>query len=179
MLSWCSTKKEIHIAACPTFWDVLYHTDFLVRETQSTSESLHLLKRGYVDYVLAGRTPKPGEFEWNYKILWSWYSFLHKESITISDEELHTMKFYTDLEETEHIKNIFWIKNLEKVKNIYEYVENNIIITSWENTDYSKADVVHVLHVDGSRYMESRIPVLYCKDVCDEKIVENVKNALE
>lgn len=178
IISWCSPKKEIHIATCPTFWDTLYQTDFLVRETQSTSESLHLLKRWYTDYVLAGRTPKPWEFEWNYKILWSGYSFLHKKNTTISDEELQTKKFYTDLDDLENIKNIFWIQNLEKVENIYDYSDNNIIITSWENTDYNKTDIVHVLHPSWERYIQSRIPILYCREKCNEWVIEKIKNIL-
>lgn len=177
-ISWCSQKKEVHIATCPTFQDVLYQTDFLVRETQSTSESLHLLKSNYVDYVLAGRTPKPWEFQWNYKILWSGYSFLHKQSISISDEDLQTNTFYTNLDDLENIKKIFWIQNLEKVENIYDYIENDIIITSWENTDYSKADIVHVLHPNWERYIESRIPILYCREKCDEEIIKTIKDLL-
>lgn len=171
VISWCSQRKEVRIAACPTFWDVIYKMDLLGRETQSTSESLHLLNHGYVDYVLAGRTPKPWEQYGDYKILWSGYSFLSKESQTISDEELQTIKFFTDLADGENIKKIFWIKNLEKVENIYDYSETNIIITSWDNTDYSKADVVHVSHTSWERYIESRIPILYCRNKCEENII--------
>jgi len=174
-ISWCTQKKEVRIATCPTFQDVLYETDFLVRETQSTSESLHLLKRGYVDYVLWWRTPKPGEIYQEYKILWSGYSFLSKNSLTISDNELQTQVFYTDLDDLDNIKKIFWIQNLEKVENIYDYVQENIIITSWENTDYEKADIVHVLHTSWERYIESRIPVLYCREKCDEEIIDITK----
>lgn len=168
-------QEPARIAACPTFWDTIYQMDVLGRETQSTSESLHLLNRGYVDYVLAGRTPKPWEFQGNYIILWSGYSFLSKQSQTISDEELQTMKFYTDLGDIENIKKIFWIQNVEKVEHVYDYNQGNIIITSWENTDYSKADVVHVLHSNWERYIESRIPILYYRKQCDEKIITHIK----
>jgi len=169
-------KEAVRIATCPTFWDVIYKMDvYQWRKTQSTSESLYLLKHWYVDYVLAGRTPKPWEFDWEYKVVWSWYSFLHKESITIYDKELQTMKFYTDLEETENIKKIFWIKYVEKVENIYEYLNDSIVITSWKNTDYSKADIVHVLYPNWERYIESRIPILYCREQCDEGIVSTAK----
>lgn len=174
-ISWCTQKKEVRIATCPTFQDVLYETDFLVRETQSTSESLHLLKRGYVDYVLWWRTPKPGEIYQEYKILWSGYSFLSKNSLTISDNELQTQVFYTDLDDIDNIKKTFWIQNLEKVENIYDYVQENIVITSWKNTNYEKADIVHVLHTNWERYIESRIPILYCRKKCDKEIIDITK----
>ena len=178
-ISWCAQKKEVIVATCPTFENILYQTDFIVRKTQSTSQSLQLLKLWYVDYVLWWRTSKSGEIYQEYKILWSGYSFLHKENKSIFDKDLQVEIFYTDLDKPEDIKEIFWIKNLERVENIYDYVENNIIITSWENTDYNKADIVHVLHPNWERYIQSRIPILYCKNKCENYIIENIRKKLQ
>ena len=82
---------------------------------------------------------------------------------------------FTDLE-TDKIRNIFDLDDVLKVEDVYEYLSLGIIITSWDNTDYSKAEIVHVLQENGKRVMDSRRPTVYCKKTCEnDKINELVK----
>lgn len=184
-LSACDDKQDVleniekmKISACPTFQSFFEENEKIdLIRSNSTSQSLSLLKNWTVDYAIGWRTPKPNE-NFEYKNLWSGYSFLSKNSQTISDQDLQKIKFYTDLQQVSDIKKIFWIQSLEKVENIYDYIQENIIISSWENTDYSKANIVHVLRPNWERYIESRIPILYCKEKCDKNIIKTIKEFL-
>jgi hypothetical protein len=44
---------------------------------------------------------------------------------------------------------------------VYAFLDEGIVITSVENTDYARADLVHVLEADQSRRVTlSRTPIL-------------------
>ncbi len=71
------------------------------------------------------------------------------------------------LENELSIDNI--IDNIQEVKNVYEHLNDGIVITSWENTDYAKANIVHVMKDNGERIKLSRRPTIYCPDFCGEE----------
>lgn len=161
-------ENKIKVAVCPTFYD--YNLSNILNnyetiKTSSTAESLNLLSSNLVDYVLAGRKLKPNEEnnDLEFKILENiGYSFLSNKINSITTEYFDSHVFYTDLD-LENIKKDLNIKNIQKVDNIYDYLDNGIIITLIENTDYSRANLVHVLDENNNRLKLSRTPILYNK----------------
>ncbi len=172
----------VSIAVCPTYQylnDDLEESGFNVVSTNSTSESISLLSNEKVEIVISGRKAMPSEGELNCKSieLEGHYSFLAAESIPIYGNNLNSYQIYTD-QEVDDIKEIFNLENITKVDDIYDYLDKGVVITSWKNTDYSKASVVHLLNMDGSRNQYSRMPFLYYnRDLNDDidKIVEIIE----
>lgn len=145
-------------------------------KTNSTAESISLLRNGDVAIVLSGRKPLVNESDLVYKIasLPNRYSFLSKDSKTVSSEELSSMTAYTD-QDTVTIRNLFNINKVENVENVYTFLDKGVVIASWENSDYTKASVVHVLQSNGTRHQNSRIPVIYSRN---EKILDDMYSLL-
>ncbi len=179
LINYNNKLDQIKIATCPTFQRFFENTNFSLTKTNTTSQSFSLLENGHVNYIIWWRKAKWWEYYQDYKILGQGYSFLAKQSTIIWSQELQTINFYTDLDDVESIKEIFWIKNLEKVENIYNYIDQNIIITSRENTDYTRWDIIHVLHPNWERYIQSRIPILYCRNICEKDVINIIKNNLQ
>jgi hypothetical protein len=176
--------EKLSIATCPTFYDYLNEISddsIDIVFTRSTSESLDLLSRGFVDYVLSGRTLLPGEKDFGHEILADFkdsYSFLSLTGKTIKESDFDEYIFYTD-KDVDDIRSIFGIREIAKVKDAYslnDLDDKVVIITSWDNTDFEKYQIVHVLKDDESRFFESRIPVLYFEDSCDYQFIEKIKN---
>lgn len=170
-------KKRI--AVCPTFYKHLENIDqdvFDIYFTNSSSESFYLLENNQVDLVLSGRTLKPGERSFLNKVLGDYnnhYSFLSATEKTIYSDQLSFYNFYTDLDK-EKIKQELGLENIEKVDNIYEFLNKGIVITSWERTDLSRSEIVHVFNIDGSRLELSRIPIIYYNENCEPHIVNDL-----
>jgi hypothetical protein len=170
--------SEPKIAACPTFYRkalILNANGFKVVLTGSTSKSLELLKEKKVDYVLSGRSLMPGE-EFEYQLIdenEKRYSFLSSSSKTILSENFSEYIFYTDIPK-EKIEEDLNIRNITEVQDVYNYLDEGLIITRWSNTDFSRASVVHVLNSDDSRLRSSRLAHIYYLDDCDEGIVQNI-----
>jgi len=76
-------------------------------------------------------------------------------------------------------KNDLGLNNVRQITNIAECPSNGIIITSWDKTNYSQANIVHILNDDGSRHALSRTPIIYCKETCPENIINQIKIAYE
>ncbi len=163
-----TNQNKIRIAVCPTFYDYgleNFFNSYELIKTNSTAESLNLLNNNYVDYILAGRKLKPNEKAFNLegKILEKiGYSFLSNIINNIEIKDFDDYIFYTDLDLSE-IKKDLNINNIEKVENVYIYLNKGIIITSIENTDYNKTNLVHVFELNGDRLKLSRTPILYNK----------------
>ena len=178
-------EGAIKIAACPTFH---YLKNDLERRgvefiaTESTAESIVLLSGYRVDMILAGRTLKPNEPDFDFTILKDGCcSFVSRakargeeEDLSSSpgqteqillEEDFDNFVFYTNLDPVE-IKEFFPnIKTIEKVENVYEFLDNRSVgITLWENMDYSLASMVHILNPDGTRNVKSRPPIAYYRD---------------
>ncbi len=172
---------KIRVAACPTFYEDIVKLDtekFDLIFTDSTSDSLYLLSNNKTDVVLSGRILMPGEGNFKKEVLTdsnSHYSFLSNFSrkIYVSDFDLYD--FYTDLD-INKVKDDLGIKKVSKVLDVYEHLGSGVIITSWNNTDLERSEIVHVLNDDNSRLKISRIPTAYYKDDCDKQTILEIKN---
>ena len=163
-------KKRIKIAACPTCIDsvgTIEDERYEIVPTASTAESLQLLRYEEVDMILAGRTLKPGEAKMEAIVLEQGYSFLSKEGGFLYRDELHDQTFYTDLKKEEIEKKIA-LETIQEVEDVYEYIDQGIIITSWENTDYGRAKIVHIKERMGNgwQYLDNQ---RYIVSVCVKK----------
>lgn len=171
------------VAACPTFYKILEtleieNKNIKTIKTRSSTESLILLKNNRVDYVISGRALKPGEL-FNYRTIGknnNYYSFLGKDELTIYYSDLNNYTFYTDLD-LKKTREELKIKNIVKTDNIYEHLEDGIIITSWNNTDLNLAKIITILNKDGSKLAKSRIPIIYFNN--KEKEIKNIKEIIQ
>lgn len=162
--------EKIKIAACPACFSVIQklgQSQYEIVPTASTAESVMLLEKGLVDFIIAERTHKPGEPLLDYHIIEQGYSFLGETEKTIRAEDLVKYEIFTD-QDPEEMKLLFPIGNVVTVDNVYEYLDKGIIVTSWENTDYTKAQIIHILENDGERLVLSRRPTLYCLSSCND-----------
>ncbi len=181
--SWERTEKDLNvikIAACPTFYykiNKLNSDNFSVILTNSTSESLKLLESGQVDYAVGGRTLLPYEPRFDFNVIGEGFSFLSDKSKIIYDYQLKNHLIYTDLD-LDVLKKNFGDLNYNLVDNIYNYLKDNIVITSWDNTDFDRAEIVHLLKFDNSRIIESRLPTVFCKNICNYAIIDNIKKTV-
>ncbi len=172
-------NHQYTIGTCPTyekFAEKMKEKGFKIIKNSSTAENIAMLRKGIVDYVLSGRVLKPQEGNWDsIKISNSGYSFISSKDIVVYTKDLSNKNIYTDLNPNE-LKMHFNLNKVEKVNNAYDYLEEGIVITSWENTDYSKANIVHVINEEnGSRNIFSRSLFLYCKDKCNNNIINIIK----
>lgn len=164
-------QEKIKIAACPTCYEMTNNLDkskYQVIATASTAESVDMLRNRQVDMILSGRTLKPHEPGADFLIIKEGFSFLSDKTERINSNDLQKYNIYTDLDD-ELLKDELSLENIQKVDDVYKYLSEGIIITSWENTDYTKADIVHVMNSDGERIKLSRRPTLYCPDSCGEE----------
>lgn len=170
------------IAVCPTFLDLVNNLDaskFDIVKVDSTSEGIKMLNNSEVDYVLAGRTLKPDEKANSMEFISKeGYSFLGNEEKVVYTRDLQEINIYTDMD-IERIKDDFSIEKVFSVKNVYDYLDKGVVITSWDNTDYSKAEIVHLMNSDGTRSLLSRTPIVYCRNVCDSYITDTLKSYYE
>jgi len=156
--------KKLKIAVCPTYHKMAKNIDaeeYEFIETKSTAESLNLLENNNADMVLAGRVLKPSEPKLeSFLVKKEGYSFLSNQSKVVKFEDLNNYDLYTDLGST-LIKKAFSIKKINQVDDVYKFLDKGVIITSWENTDYARAEIIHVLKDSGERVSLSRRPALY------------------
>ena len=167
-------QEKIKIAACPTCYKLSKKLDlekYQIIKTNSTAQSIALLKSGQADMILAGRTLKPNEPQMDYLLIDEGYSFLSNQGATIFIDQLNDYNIYTDLDK-EELKEKLPIEKIQVVNNIYEYLDKGIIITSWENTDYNQAKIIHLLERNGERSRLSRRPTVYCPNACGEQAQE-------
>lgn len=153
-----SNKRVLRVAACPTYHSSISQLDSKKYElffSESTAQSINLLENDLVDIIISGRTLKPNENITYSLALGKGYSFLSNSEQVLFINELKDYNVYTDLE-IEEIKNIFPVINISRVENVYDYINEGLIITSWENTNYNNAEVVHLLENNGQRVKLSR-----------------------
>lgn len=168
--------NKIKIVACPTCYELaknLNKEKYQIIRTNSTAESIEWIKKGKADLMIAGRTLQPQEPEMESITLLPGYSLLSQQGGSMYLKELENQTVYTDLD-PKVIKNLFQTNNIEKVNNVYNYLkQDSIVITSWENTDYTKAKIVHLIkETDNKRLLASRQPTLYCPKACDQTAQE-------
>ncbi len=171
----------IKISACPTFYQFLKklnnNDNYFIIPTSSTSESLEMLENEEVDYAVGGRILMPGEANFSVVTIGEGFSFLSDKNLVVYDYNLSSYKLYTDLD-LDLLRDNFGDLNYEIVDNVYDYLENNIVITSWENTDFNQAAIIHILKADNSRNIKSRLPTVFCKKICNDDIIKNIKNII-
>lgn len=173
--------EKIKVAACPTCFEMVKNVKadkYEIIKTRTTAESIALLENGQADIIMAGRTLKPNEPNLDHLLIDEGYSFLSSQTKTILADQLSDYDIYTDLE-TEALEKKLSVEKIQKVDNIYEYLDKGIIITSWENTDYTKANIVHVLEKDNKRMALSRRPAIYCPGSCESPIVQELAKDLK
>ncbi len=171
-------QKRIRIAACPTYHDLSERLNYDFIKTESTQESLSLLRRGEVDMILSGRKLRPDEGNYDYEVLGEGYSFISNQGGNILESQLKNYTVYTDLD-LEELKRNFSLGEIIEVENVYDYLEKGIAITSWENTDYFQAELIHLLKDSGGRNSLSRRLTLYCSSFCDGNIASEIKSVSE
>jgi hypothetical protein len=177
--------KKIKIAVCPTYHKMAKNInaeEYEFVETNSTAESLNLLKNNTVDMILAGRVLKPSEPKLKSLLIKKeGYSFLSDQVKKVSVKDLNNYDIYTDLLDVALVKENFSIKKVHQVDDVYKFLSKGIVITSWENTDYARAEIVHVLESSGERAMLSRRPTLYFSMVYEKdanKLMSVLKQAV-
>lgn len=162
-------QRIIKIAVCPTYHQLVEKTNeqkFEFVQTSSTAESLDLLEKGEVEMILTGRLLKPDEPQHDLLVVGQeGYSFLGQQEKIIFEEDLKNYDIFTDLE-PEEIKNKFSVEQVFAVDDVYNFLDQGIVITSWENTDYTRAGMIHLLEKDGRRNILSRRLNLYCPASC-------------
>jgi hypothetical protein len=159
-------ENKVTVAGCPTFYymlDKLSNNGINVIKTNSTAESLRYLQESKADLIIAGRALKPEEPNFDSGIIGPGYSFVSENELLILDKQMGDYDFFTDLSAEEIIEKFPYIiyDKILKVENVYDYLDAGIVITSVENTDYSKSEIVHVYTEDRSRHLFSRTPVIY------------------
>lgn len=173
-ISQAPAQEKITIAACPTCFalsEKLATEKYHVIATETTAQSIALLESGQVDMIVAGRTLKPHEPQLDYMVIGEGYSFLSNQERVVYIDQLKNEPVYTDIS-PEIITDILPIQQIKHVVNVYEYLDQGIVVTSWDNTDYSNAEVVHVLEENGERVALSRRPTVYCPHACDSQAQE-------
>jgi hypothetical protein len=158
--------EKIKVATCPTCRELTKNINsnkYEIIPTASTAESIALLENKKVDMILAGRKLKPQEPKLKEILIEEGYSFLSDQGATIFIDQLSNYNVYSDLDE-EELKEKFPIEKIQTVDNVYQYLDKSIIITSWKNTDYLRANIVHVLEENGDRAKFSRQPTIYYPD---------------
>lgn len=166
-------EAKVKVAACPTCFPLLESKisnspEYDLIFTGSTGESIRLLVNGQADMILAGRKLKPGEPDLDRHILEDGYSFLSSSQMLIYKEDLPDHRIFTDLD-PEKIRSAFSLPEVTEVNDVYEYLDQGVVITSWDDTDYSKAKIIHLYKKNGERVKLSRRPTLYCPGSCDDK----------
>ena len=165
--------KKIKIAVCPTYHKMGKNIDveeYEFIETKSTAESLNLLKSNDVYMVLAGRVLKPTEPKLKSLLVKKeGYSFLSDQVKVVKAKDLNNYEIYTDLDGA-LVKKVFSIKKINQVDDVYKFLDKGIVITSWENTDYARAEIVHVLEDSGERVDLSRRPTLYFSQTYEKDV---------
>lgn len=174
-------EEKVRIAVCPTYHEIVKKLDsnnYQIILTNSTAESINFLTKNQTDLILSGRTLKPEEPNMEKAVIGEGYSFLNKNGSTVYINQLKNYNIYTDLE-SKILEKAFLLEEVQKVDDVYEYLDQGIIITSWENTDYSQAEIVHVLNLDGSRTYLSRRLTLYCARNCNQEKIEAIVSVLK
>ncbi len=156
----------LRVAACPTFHDeleILEDAGIITTYTNSTGESIRLLSNERVDLVFSGRRLRPEEPEFDHINFDEGYSFIGDNKFSINLSDITEFPFHTDLDKDTVLEDFPWIEeeNLREVDDPYLHLSTSIGITSFENTDYSRAEPVSVINWNGKRIRKSRVPTLY------------------
>ncbi len=176
-------ENEIVVAGCPTFYRYLEQIEneigFETLKTGSTGDSLEKLFEGNADILISGRALRPEEPALRGIVIGEGFSFISENSMQIYSRNLGEFDLYTDLESKKVASYFESIEKeyLEEVEDVYKKIEKGIAITSVDNTDYSRSEVLHVYEDYKTRHRFSRAPILYFDpEKIDESIINQLKN---
>ncbi len=173
-------KETIYIATCPTFYHIenlLKESDINIVKTNSTLESINLLERGFVDFVISGRALKKEEPNLLFEILGAGYDFIYKDEIVIYQKDMENFIFYTNLDKENILRDFEYIleENLIEVEDVLDYLNEGIVITILENK--LESNIVNIINNFNQRVRLSRLPRLYyVNDFKSDKIEEMKKD---
>lgn len=167
---------KIIIASCPTFYHILddFGDNVDSFKTESTSESISLIRSGKVDAIVTGRPFKEGEPILDCIKIGHGYDFVSQNELVITAEEMKDYSFYTNLE-LESIINDFeniTADNLFKVDNISDFLDRGIVVTALDNVLIG--ETVHILTRHGNRVDLSRLPRICFLDGFIENRIEGL-----
>ncbi len=173
VFSFKKKDEKLVAAVCPTYHHIFGkdNEDIIVIKTDSTSESLELIKERDVNVVISGRALGKEEPRLLSQIIGEGYDFISSNEIIIFEEEMRFNQFYTNLEKEPIIKNFQYIseENLTKIEDINDYLDRGIVITSLEG--FLIGESVHILNKNHSRVNLSRLPrVYYFEDFPENKL---------
>lgn len=174
-------KTPVKIAACPTCLTLAQKLDsskYQVIPTDSTQKSLELLHQGFIEMFIAGRTLLPQEPELDYRIIQKGYSLLSSQTAIIHQSDLSRYPLFTDLD-PEKIKTLFLVHHVAVVDDVYSFLNQGVVITSWENTDHARAEMIHLLNSNGRRVPLSRQPTLYCLEKCNDHVFQDLLDIVD
>jgi len=171
-------KKELVVAACPTFHYMLQGLEkngISTIPTGSTKENLQLMERREVDFSISGRGLSEEDPYFPSSIIGPGYVFLADKEFIILEEEMENLFFSTDLSSQEILENFPYISssNLWEVEDVGGYLREGIVITSPDNEE--KGSLVHFFHKDGKRVRLSRVPRLYYSPSISKEEVELIR----
>ena len=165
------------VAGCPTHHSLLPgldNGDFKTVRTASTGESVRLFRREDVDFIISGRKLKPNEPDLESEKLGEGYSFLAESTLSITEDEMADLQFFTDQNPEKLVSEFEGLskENLKYVEYPYTRIDDGIVITSFENTDYSKGELVHIYDGFGRRVEKTRRPTLFFREEDRDKAEE-------
>ncbi len=163
--SFKNKEEKLFVAVCPTYHYISERAkdnkNIVIIKTDSTTESLKLIKEGKVDVVISGRALRKEEPQLLSQIIGEGYDFISKDEIIIFEEEMEFIPFYTNLQTDQIIESFQYIseENLTRVENIDDYLEKGVVITSLDG--FLIGESVHILKKDNSRVFLSRLLRIY------------------
>lgn len=169
---------KVGIAACPSYHHLLpalNDNNFKTVRASSTSKAVSLFQKEEVDFIISSRKLKPDEPVLESAELGEGYFFLSRRGFSASGSEMENISFYTDLD-PKKIKSYFdkiQEENLTHTENPYSKIDEGVVITSFENLDYSEGELVDFYDQFGRRIDKIRRPTLYFSQK-DSKLAEEI-----
>lgn len=161
-----SMNRILTGAICPTLhyvYDDLKKEGFEVIKANSTPESLLYLQNELVDFAICSRKAFFDEPRFSYKVIGDGYAFISGSEMVIAFESMEEYNYFTDISTDEIILNFpnLASANIKQVSNVYDYIDFGIVITSVDNADYEKGELVFVFKENGKRAPLTWAPVLF------------------
>lgn len=177
-------NDNLTIVGCPSYhknFPALQDEGFRVIRSGSVTESIQLLESERADFAIIGRKLKPDEPQFLDLKLRDGYLFLNEEGSSITESEMSSFDFYTDLDRGEIAATFPEISedNLIYEKDPYTKTGKGIVVTSYENTDYSNANPVYIYDGFGRRVENSQRPTLIFSDKNDINRAKEIKELIE
>lgn len=176
-------QKQIVVAACPTFYYMLdkIKEDRIanILRVENTGEGLKLMSERKIDVLVSGRALKIKEPDLPFMVVGPGYDFIYANEIVLNESEMMFVPFYTDLDLEEIVEDFEYIstENIEKVDNVFNYLDQGVVVTLLE--DRMKGEPVHIIKNNETRVRLSRRPRMYYLPHIDKDTLKEVKNIIK